>query len=77
MSMTLCPVARAVGCRKCFIVSVCPVKSIIGDYKAEPPPAQVPAPQKAPSRHANHTPSRHANHTPSGKRARSRRSRKR
>jgi hypothetical protein len=76
MSMTLCPVARAVGCRKCFIVSVCPVKSVIGDYKPEPPPAQVPAPPKTPSRHANQ-PSRHPNHTPSGKRARSRRSRKR
>jgi len=31
--MTLCPVALAVGCKKCPIVSVCPVKSQIGDYK--------------------------------------------
>jgi len=30
--MTLCPVAIAVGCRKCPIVSVCPVKTVIGDY---------------------------------------------
>jgi hypothetical protein len=31
--MVLCPVALAVGCRKCPIFSVCPVKGIIGDYK--------------------------------------------
>ena len=35
--MTLCPVAIAVGCRKCPIFSVCPLKSVIGDQKpAEP-----------------------------------------
>ena len=33
--MTLCPVAIAVGCRKCPVFSVCPVKGIIGDYKAD------------------------------------------
>lgn len=31
--MTLCPVAIAVGCRKCPIFNVCPAKSIIGDHK--------------------------------------------
>jgi len=31
--MTLCPVAIAVGCRKCPVVSVCPLKTVIGDYK--------------------------------------------
>ncbi len=30
--MTLCPIAIAVGCRKCPIFNVCPVKGIIGDY---------------------------------------------
>jgi hypothetical protein len=30
--MTLCPVAIAVGCKKCPAFSICPVKSIIGDY---------------------------------------------
>ena len=30
--MVLCPVALAVGCRKCPIVAACPVKTIIGDY---------------------------------------------
>ena len=34
--MTLCPVALAVGCRKCPVFRVCPVKGVIGDYK---PPA--------------------------------------
>ena len=31
--MILCPVAIAVGCRKCPVFRVCPAKGIIGDYK--------------------------------------------
>jgi len=31
--MVICPVAIAVGCKKCPIFNVCPVKSIIGDQK--------------------------------------------
>ena len=31
--MTLCPIAIAVGCKKCPAFSVCPLKSVIGDYK--------------------------------------------
>lgn len=31
--MTLCPVALAVGCKKCAIFSMCPLKGVIGDYK--------------------------------------------
>lgn len=31
--MTLCPVAIAVGCKKCPAFSVCPLKSVIGDHK--------------------------------------------
>ena len=34
--MTLCPVALAVGCRKCLLFNVCPAKGIIGDYKKDP-----------------------------------------
>lgn len=30
--MTLCPIAIAVTCRRCPIVSICPVKTVIGDY---------------------------------------------
>lgn len=40
--MTLCPIALAVGCRKCPIFKVCPVKTVIGDYhppEPEPKPA--------------------------------------
>jgi hypothetical protein len=42
--MTLCPVALAVGCRKCPIFSFCPVKTVIGDQKA---PEMKPAQSKA------------------------------
>jgi hypothetical protein len=42
--MVLCPIALAVGCRKCPIFAICPVKGIIGDYKkAVPPAAKKPA----------------------------------
>jgi hypothetical protein len=33
--MTLCPVALAVGCKKCPVFSVCPAKGFIGDYKKD------------------------------------------
>jgi hypothetical protein len=33
--MVLCPVAIAVGCKKCPIFGICPVKGVIGDYKSE------------------------------------------
>lgn len=33
--MVLCPVALAVGCKKCPIFSFCPVKTVIGDVKEE------------------------------------------
>jgi hypothetical protein len=45
-AMTLCPVAIAVGCKKCPVFSVCPAKSIIGDQakkddsKTKPPGAK-------------------------------------
>jgi hypothetical protein len=44
--MTLCPIALAVGCKKCPVFAVCPLKSVIGDYKKQegteikPPPDQ-------------------------------------
>jgi hypothetical protein len=31
--MTLCPIAIAVGCKKCPAFAVCPLKGVIGDYK--------------------------------------------
>ncbi|MCC7328286.1 MAG: hypothetical protein IT521_15935 [Burkholderiales bacterium] len=41
--MVLCPVAIAVGCKKCPIFSVCPVKGAIGDYKKPEPEEPKPA----------------------------------
>jgi hypothetical protein len=42
--MTLCPIALAVGCRKCAILNACPLKSVIGDYRKpdETQPKQPP-----------------------------------
>ena len=37
--MTLCPIAIVASCKKCPIFKVCPVKSIIGDYKKPDPDA--------------------------------------
>jgi len=33
--MVLCPVALAVGCKKCPIFNVCPAKTVIGDYRPD------------------------------------------
>lgn len=33
--MTLCPIAMVVGCKKCPAFSVCPLKSVIGDYRKQ------------------------------------------
>ncbi len=44
--MTLCPIALAVGCKKCPAFSVCPLKGVIGDYKKpDDTPAKPPADQ--------------------------------
>ena len=39
--MTLCPIALAVGCRKCPAFKVCPLKEVIGDYKPEAKPPEA------------------------------------
>jgi len=44
--MTLCPIALAVGCKRCPMFSVCPLKSVVGDYKKEAPPPKPPAEKK-------------------------------
>ena len=31
--MTVCPIAIAVGCKKCPAFSVCPLKGVVGDYR--------------------------------------------
>jgi Na+-translocating ferredoxin:NAD+ oxidoreductase RNF subunit RnfB len=42
--MILCPIALAIGCKKCIAFPVCPFKAVIGDYKDVPK-----ADSKAPS----------------------------
>ena len=45
--MVLCPIALAVGCKKCPIFSFCPVKTVIGDQKeAEKPAPKAPGGKK-------------------------------
>ncbi len=47
--MTICPVAIAVGCKKCPVFSVCPAKSVIGDQKkAGDPSSQASKPTEKP-----------------------------
>lgn len=36
--MVICPIAIAVGCKKCPIFGTCPVKGVIGDYKPDETP---------------------------------------
>ena len=31
--MTLCPVALVSGCKNCLAVSICPLKTMLGDYQ--------------------------------------------
>jgi hypothetical protein len=46
--MKICPIAIAVGCAKCPVFSVCPVKRLIGDQPAreDKPAAKAPAPAR-------------------------------
>jgi hypothetical protein len=48
--MVICPVAIAVGCKKCPIFKVCPVKSIIGDQKAPADDGKKPSSKSASSK---------------------------
>lgn len=43
--MTLCPIALAVGCKRCFAVGFCPLKRVIGDFGSG---NQMPAEEAAP-----------------------------
>ena len=44
--MVLCPVAMAVGCRKCPVFSVCPAKGLLGDHVADAAPKKDASPKK-------------------------------
>jgi hypothetical protein len=45
--MTLCPVALVSGCKKCVLFQVCPLKGVIGDYRASDEPAPRREPEKS------------------------------
>jgi hypothetical protein len=45
-TMTLCPVAIVVGCQKCPVFKVCPLKSVIGDAPKPEAPKAKPAARK-------------------------------
>ena len=49
--MTLCPIALAVGCKKCLAFRICPLTTVLGDV---PKVVAAPAPKvvEAPSRKA-------------------------
>ena len=39
IDMTICPIAIVAGCKKCPAFALCPLKTVIGDYKK---PADAP-----------------------------------
>lgn len=42
--MTVCPIAVVAGCQKCPAFKICPLKSVLGDYKApDKTPDKAPA----------------------------------
>ena len=46
--MTVCPIAIAVGCKKCPAFSVCPLKGSLGDFKKDDASAGAADKQKKP-----------------------------
>ncbi len=52
--MTLCPIALAVGCKKCPAFKICPLKTVIGDYRpeSEAPSPAAGQPAKHPGKHS-------------------------
>jgi hypothetical protein len=41
INMTLCPIAIAVGCRKCPAFGICPLKGVIGDNPKPDAPSKA------------------------------------
>ncbi len=48
--MKICPVAIAVGCPRCPVFKVCPVKGVIGGYKVGDEKIVAAAPKPNPSK---------------------------
>jgi hypothetical protein len=46
LTMTLCPIAIVAGCAKCPAVSVCPLKTVLGDAPKAPAPKTSPPKKK-------------------------------
>lgn len=47
--MTVCPIAIAVGCKKCPAFGICPLKSVLGDQGGgSAPPSGTDAKPKTP-----------------------------
>lgn len=44
--MTLCPIAIVAGCAKCPAVSICPLKTVLGDAPKAPEAKPSPPKQK-------------------------------
>ncbi|MEO8487875.1 MAG: hypothetical protein ABI585_16230 [Betaproteobacteria bacterium] len=67
MAVTLCPIAIAVGCRRCPVFKVCPVKTVIGDMRPKP---EVPVTATAAAARAGKDPERsHARQKRRGRRS--------
>ena len=45
--MTICPVALAVGCKKCWLFKACPAKSSLGNYDKDAAEAEKAATEAA------------------------------
>jgi len=56
MAVTLCPIAIAVGCRKCPVFKICPVKGLIGDQRSPPEAPREHAKPSAGGKHAEGSP---------------------
>jgi hypothetical protein len=37
-NVVICPIARAVHCTGCFLVKICPAKTVLGDYGKDAAP---------------------------------------
>ena len=44
--MTICPIAIVASCKQCPAFKLCPLKGVLGDYKAAEPTANGTTPKK-------------------------------
>ena len=53
--MTVCPIAIVSGCKKCPAFRICPLKTVLGDYKPEDSEKAASKPGAAKAMKAAHT----------------------